>query len=95
MSCQLKHTNSLKAENNVLFILLSEDFRKVQKTASQLAVRDCSEEKPGYIGVFAENKIKAHIIKHKKITANHKSQASQVNVFVLFYVWEDTRVWGS
>ena len=68
------------------------------ETVPQITLRNCSKEvreEPRYIGVFAENKIKAHIIKHKKITANHKSQASQVNVFVLFYVWEDTRVWGS
>lgn len=50
----------------------------------------CKEE-PRYRGIFAENKnTKAHVIK-QKITTNHKSQASQVNVFVLFYVWEDTR----
>ena len=48
-----KTHKQLKAENNVLFISLSEDFRKVEKTASQRAVRDCSEEKPGYTGVFA------------------------------------------
>ena len=69
-----------------------------QGTACQITLRNCSKEvreEPRYIGIFAENKIKALVIKHKKITANHKSQASQVNVFVLFYVWEDTRVWGS
>ena len=69
-----------------------------QDTVCQITLRNYSKEvreESRYIEIFAENKTKAHVIKHKKITTNHKSQASQVNVFVLFSVWEDMRVWGS
>ena len=41
-----------------------------------------------FIGVFAENK--KHVVKHQKITANHKNQTSQVNDFSA----EDVRVWA-
>ena len=41
---------------------------------------------------FAGKK-KKNVVKHQKITDNHKKQTSQVNGFlVLFYVWEDARV---
>ena len=46
--------------------------------ASQVALRNCSQqvrEKPGYIGVSTEKK---KVAKHEKIIANHKNQASQV-----------------
>ena len=35
-----------------------------------------------------------HVVKPKKITASHKEQTSQLMILVLFYVWEDARVWG-
>lgn len=74
------------------------DLTITQDTVCQITLRNYSKEvreESRHIEIFAENKTKAHVIKHKKITANHKSQASQVNVFVLFYLWEDMRVWGS
>ena len=49
------------------------------ETASQIALRDCSEEEreePGYTGVFAEKK---HLIRYEESTANHKNQTSQVD----------------
>ena len=42
------------------------------ETASQIALRNRSKEvrdESGYIGVFAEKK---NVVKHQKITANHK-----------------------
>ena len=61
--------------------------------ASQLPWRDCStevREETGYIGIFAEGKKRLNI-KRLLIT---KKQIFQVNDLVLFYVWEDVRVWA-
>ena len=43
-------------------------------------LRNCAKEvreEPGYI----ENLAEKHVVEHKKITANHKTQAPQVNDF--------------
>ena len=53
-----------------------------QKAAFQIALRNCAKEvreEPGYIENFAEKQ--KHVVEHKKITANHKTQAPQVNDF--------------
>ena len=65
-----------------------------QETASQIALRNCSKEEreePGYTGVFTGKKAKTkttttktHVVKHQKITANHKKHAFQVNDFSVF-----------
>ena len=60
-----------------MFYLLDLLRTMAQGTASQIALRDCSEEvreEPGYIGVFAktkQNKQKTpqDVVEHKKITA--------------------------
>ena len=57
---------------------------------SQITLRDCSKEvreESGYMGVFTGKKQKqniAQIVEHKRITANHKRQTSQVNNFSAF-----------
>ena len=56
--------------------------------ASQIALRDCSEEvreEPGHIRIFAT---KTRQQEHQKIKEN---QASLVNDVVLFYVCEDEK----
>ena len=35
-----------------------------------------------------------HTVRHQKMTANHKKQTPQINVLVLFSVWEAARVWA-
>ena len=58
------------------------------KVASQIALGGYSKEvreEPGHVGVFAEKKIRnTHVIEHRKITAKHKNQTSQVNDFSAF-----------
>ena len=54
MSAEKKMLQTLKVENYVLFIQLSEDF-KPRKQNSQITLRSCSEEvreEPGYMGVL-------------------------------------------
>lgn len=58
--------------------------------ASQIALRDCSEEvreEPGHIRIFAT---KARQQEHQKIPVK-ENQASLVNDVVLFYVCEDEK----
>ena len=64
------------------------------ETASQIALRNCFEEvreEPGYIGFFAEER---HVVKHKTITVNLQTSQKNLMILVLFYVWEDARVWA-
>ena len=59
----------------------------VWETASQIALRKHSKEvrkEPGYIGFFVGKQTNKLIVKHQKITANHKNQTSQVNDFSAF-----------
>lgn len=49
-------------------------------------------EEPGYMEIFGWKK-KNHAIKHQNI-ANHKEQISQINVLVLFCLWESARIWA-
>lgn len=60
-----------------------------QETASQAALRNCSNEEPEYIGPFAGKK---HIVRYQKITYSSKSLTSAVNYLVFFHVWEDVSV---
>ena len=80
---------------------ITENYR-LGKWPSQKALRKCSEEvreEPEYMS-FCWNKQKSkktkHFVQHQKITANHKTQTSWVNHFilVLFYVWKDVRSWA-
>ena len=68
------------------------------ETASQIALRNCPREvknEPGYIGVFAEKtKKQKHVVEHQKITARHRNRHLKLMILVLFYVWEDARVWA-
>ena len=36
---------------------------------------------------------KKYIVEHQKITANHRNRHLKLMILVLFYVWEDARVW--
>jgi hypothetical protein len=69
------------------------------KEASQIALGDYSKEvreEPGHIGVFAEKKkINTHVIEHRKITAKHKNQTSQVNDFSAFLCMWRCNILGS
>ena len=50
-----------------------------QKTASQITLRNCSKEvreEPRYIGIFAENKTKARVIKQKDYCKSQKAGIS-------------------
>ena len=69
-----------------------------QETASQIALRNSSEEarkEPGCsVGVFARGKQMKHVVKHRKITANNKSRCLQLVVLVLSCVWGGARAWA-
>ena len=69
---------------------------RVQKTASQIALRKCSKdvvEEPGNIGVFAGKKKK--VVEHQNIVAYHKKYRHlKLRILVIFYVWEDAGVWA-
>ena len=54
-----------------------------QETASQIALKRCKGEAKRDINFFFF-KLEKHVVKHKKMTANHKEVASQVNDFSAF-----------
>ena len=70
------------------------------ETASQIALRNRSEEVGGGQGVsvhmwFRWRGIRA--IKHtfwQKVAASHEEQMSLLMILVLFYIWEDARIWA-
>ena len=65
-----------------------------QKTASQIVLRNCLgevREEPGYIGVLQQKPGNWSI---KRLLLVKENQTSQMNVWELFYVWEDARVWA-
>ena len=43
---------------------------------------------------FSKNKAKLHIVKHQKITVNHKNRDLKLMILILFCIWEDVRVWA-
>ena len=69
------------------------------KVASQIALGGYSKEvreELGHVGVFAEKKIRnTHVIAHRKITAKHKNQTSQVNDFSAFPCMWRCKILGS
>ena len=65
------------------------------ETASQIALRNYSEEvreEPGYIGEFL---LKNRVDEHEKITANHKKRTSQVSDFRAFLHMGRCKILGS
>ena len=84
--------HNLKVENSVLFSRHTEDLS--QETASQIALRDCSEdvrEEPGYLGHFARKTGSQNI---KRSLLIKETRCVKLRNLVLFYVWEDSRVWA-
>ena len=75
-----------------LFGDLTEDNSR--ETASLIALRNYEEtgEGPDIYELFARKK---HVVKHKKITANHRRQTSQVNDFSVFLCMKDAKNLGS
>ena len=76
--------HNLKVENDVVF---EEVLKTIAwETLSQMALRNCSKEvveETGYIGNFIEKKTKC-MVKHQKITSNHKKPDTQINDYSAF-----------
>ena len=75
--------HNLRVASYVLFGNLTEDHSlgdRLSNSSEELLQRG----RGGYIGGFAENKQTNHGVEHQKITANYKTQISQVNDFSAF-----------
>lgn len=73
------------------------DLTEEDNTASQIALRNCSEEveeKPIYIYKYdlGREDWEIHVVKHEKMTANHKEETS--HNFSAFLCLEDGAIWG-
>ena len=81
-----KKMHNLKAENYVLFGGLTEDYNLGYK------ISESSE------GLFRRGKggteRKNTCSQTSRITTNHKNRHLKLMIFVLFYAWENARVWA-
>ena len=89
--------HNLKAENDVVF---EEVLKTIAwETLSQMALKNRSKEvveETGYIGIFVENKTKENKMwsNIKRLLLITKNQTLKLMIIVLFYIWEDARVWA-
>ena len=82
MSTEEKPHN-LKVVNGVLFQDYTEGYI-AWETASQKALRNCSEELREQAEYIADSCWKKHVIRHQNVTSNHKEKVFWVNDFSAF-----------
>ena len=88
--CQMrKKKQNLKVENYVLFGGLFEDSNQEDSLSAPSNHHKEAREEPGAFAT--KNRGSEHL---KKILLIKENQTSQVNEWVLFFVWEDVRVWA-
>ena len=71
--------HNLTVTGYILFRDINERLTIAWEAASQIALRNCSKEvreEPRYIGIFAENKTKARVIKQKDYCKSQKAGIS-------------------
>ena len=94
MSTKKKKRYNLKSY--VLFRDISEDYRlggSLSHSSEELFQRGKGRAR---IYSFCWEKTKnKHVAEHQKITANHKkTRHVRLMILVLFYIWEDAKVWA-
>ena len=94
-----KKMPNLKVENSVLFSRHTEDlslkiYDLSQETASQIALRVCSEdvsEEPGYLGHFAKKSGRQNI--KRSLLIKETRHLKLMNLAPL-NIWQDARIWA-
>ena len=88
-----KIMHSLKVEGYVLFRDITEDYI-LGNSLSDSSEEQFQRGKGGarIYGSFSWKK--THVVKHQKLPIITKNKCLKVMILVLFYVWEDARVWA-
>lgn len=74
---------------------LSEDYslgNSLSDTPEELLQRDKRGARVWIFGCTWKRKKNKCLVRHQKVTSNHKAHTSQVNDFRIF-LWEDARIW--